>query len=37
MDIKVIPEYALDTLRAAVRGGAERVVLCDTNGGYAAA
>ena len=27
------PEYALDTLRAAVRGGAERVVLCDTNGG----
>ena len=27
------PEYTLDTLRAAVRGGAERVVLCDTNGG----
>ena len=27
------PEYALQTLRAAVRGGAERVVLCDTNGG----
>ena len=27
------PEYALETLRAAVRGGAERVVLCDTNGG----
>lgn len=26
-------EYALETLRAAVRGGAERVVLCDTNGG----
>jgi 2-isopropylmalate synthase len=25
--------YALDTLRAAVRGGAETVVLCDTNGG----
>jgi 2-isopropylmalate synthase len=25
-------EYALDTLRAAVAGGAERVVLCDTNG-----
>ena len=27
------PEYALETLRAAVRGGAETVVLCDTNGG----
>jgi 2-isopropylmalate synthase len=26
-------EYALETLRAAVRGGAEVVVLCDTNGG----
>ena len=26
-------EYALATLRAAVRGGAEIVVLCDTNGG----
>jgi 2-isopropylmalate synthase len=26
-------EYALETLRAAVRGGAETVVLCDTNGG----
>jgi 2-isopropylmalate synthase len=26
-------EYALETLKAAVRGGAERVVLCDTNGG----
>src|SRR5512132_3000622 len=25
--------YALETLRAAVRGGAEIVVLCDTNGG----
>ena len=25
--------YALQTLRAAVRGGAERVVLADTNGG----
>jgi 2-isopropylmalate synthase len=25
--------YALQTLRAAVRGGAEIVVLCDTNGG----
>jgi 2-isopropylmalate synthase len=27
------PGYALDCLRAAVDGGAERVVLCDTNGG----
>jgi 2-isopropylmalate synthase len=27
------PSYALQTLRAAVRGGAEMVVLCDTNGG----
>jgi 2-isopropylmalate synthase len=27
------PDYALDTLRAAADGGAERVVLCDTNGG----
>jgi 2-isopropylmalate synthase len=26
-------EYALETLRAAIRGGAEVVVLCDTNGG----
>ncbi len=26
-------EYALQTLRAAVAGGAKRVVLCDTNGG----
>jgi 2-isopropylmalate synthase len=25
--------YALEALRAAVRGGAETVVLCDTNGG----
>ncbi|MBI2390452.1 MAG: citramalate synthase [Deltaproteobacteria bacterium] len=25
--------YALETLRAAVRGGADVVVLCDTNGG----
>ena len=30
------PSYALETLRAAVRGGAEIVVLCDTNGGIAA-
>ncbi|GBC60017.1 citramalate synthase [Desulfonema ishimotonii] len=27
------PEYALQTLRAAVRGGADFLVLCDTNGG----
>ena len=27
------PEYALDTLRAAARAGAEVVILCDTNGG----
>jgi 2-isopropylmalate synthase len=26
-------EYAIETLRAAIRGGAEVVVLCDTNGG----
>ncbi len=26
-------EYALETLRAAARGGADVVVLCDTNGG----
>ncbi|HJN14688.1 MAG TPA: citramalate synthase, partial [Armatimonadota bacterium] len=26
-------EYALETLRAAQRGGAERIILCDTNGG----
>jgi 2-isopropylmalate synthase len=25
--------YAVDTLRAAVRGGADTLVLCDTNGG----
>ena len=25
--------YAVETLRAAIRGGAETVVLCDTNGG----
>jgi 2-isopropylmalate synthase len=25
--------YALETLRAAVAGGAQRIVLCDTNGG----
>ncbi len=27
------PDYAMACLRAAVRGGAARVVLCDTNGG----
>jgi 2-isopropylmalate synthase len=27
------PAYALETLHAAVRGGAETLVLCDTNGG----
>jgi len=27
------PEYAVETLEAAIRGGAETVVLCDTNGG----
>ena len=27
------PEYAIATLQAAVRGGAESVILCDTNGG----
>jgi 2-isopropylmalate synthase len=26
-------EYALDTVRAAVEAGAERIILCDTNGG----
>lgn len=30
---KLEPEYAIATLRAAVAGGAEMVVLCDTNGG----
>ncbi|MDR3247499.1 MAG: citramalate synthase [Treponema sp.] len=27
------PEYALSTLKAALEAGAERLVLCDTNGG----
>ncbi|MBL8161437.1 MAG: citramalate synthase, partial [Anaerolineae bacterium] len=31
--IKLDMEYALDTLEAAVEGGADFVVLCDTNGG----
>jgi len=30
---KLNPEYALSTLKAAVIGGADSVVLCDTNGG----
>ncbi len=30
---KADPAYALKTLQAAIRGGAETVVLCDTNGG----
>jgi len=30
---KADPAYAMETLQAAVRGGAETVVLCDTNGG----
>ncbi len=30
---KTDSSYALETLKAAIRGGAETVVLCDTNGG----
>ncbi|RPJ21649.1 MAG: citramalate synthase [Chloroflexi bacterium] len=30
---KADASYALETLQAAVRGGAETIVLCDTNGG----
>ena len=30
---KADPVYALETLKAAVRGGAETLALCDTNGG----
>ncbi len=30
---KADPAYALETLAAAVRGGADMLVLCDTNGG----
>ncbi len=30
---KANPEYALKTLRAAASGGAQIIVLCDTNGG----
>jgi 2-isopropylmalate synthase len=27
------PTYAIETLQAAAKGGAERIILCDTNGG----
>ena len=30
---KANPSYALDSLKAALRGGADALVLCDTNGG----
>jgi 2-isopropylmalate synthase len=30
---KADSDYALETLQAAIRGGAETIVLCDTNGG----
>ena len=30
---KADSSYALETLQAAIRGGAESVILCDTNGG----
>ena len=30
---KLNPEYSLLTLRAAARAGADRIILCDTNGG----
>ena len=30
---KTNPEYALNTIRKAVEAGAQRVILCDTNGG----
>lgn len=30
---KANPDYAIETLRAASRGGASTLVLCDTNGG----
>jgi 2-isopropylmalate synthase len=30
---KLDPEYAVSALRAAAEAGAERVILCDTNGG----
>ena len=28
------PQYAIDSIKAAERGGAERIILCDTNGGF---
>ncbi len=31
--LRANPDYALATLRAAVEGGATRLILCDTNGG----
>lgn len=30
---KADPDYALETIRQAVEAGAERIILCDTNGG----
>ncbi|MCF8011700.1 MAG: citramalate synthase [Clostridiales bacterium] len=30
---KANPKYALTTLKAALKGGAARIILCDTNGG----
>lgn len=30
---KANPEYAIETIKAAARGGASTIVLCDTNGG----
>ena len=30
---KANPDYALKTVRAAIEAGADRVILCDTNGG----
>ncbi len=30
---KADPEYAMETIRQAALGGAERIILCDTNGG----
>ncbi len=30
---KANPEYAIETIRRAAEAGAERVILCDTNGG----
>lgn len=30
---KANPTYAIETLKAAARGGAQQIILCDTNGG----